>query len=242
MALSFYRVDCLDAMKTDIPILYEDNHLLVIVKPCNLPVQADNSGDSDVLSLMKQYLVTTYHKPHDAYLGLVQRLDRPVGGVMVLAKTSKAASRLTAALQAGQLHKTYLAVVSGQQEPQGLWTDYLVKDHNTNRVTVTTATKGKKAVLEYQTIQTVAEKTLVEINLHTGRSHQIRVQFSSRGYALWGDQRYNSQAKVGQQIALWSTKLTLIHPVTKQELTFIQAPPANKPWTDFDLSRYTASE
>ncbi len=229
-------------MKTDIRILYEDNHLLVIVKPVNIPVQADSSNDSDVLSLMKAYLKEKYHKPNQAYLGLVQRLDRPVGGVMVLAKTSKAASRLSAALQTQHLCKSYLAVCCGRPDNSGSWTDYLVKDGATNTVSVSTPEKGKKAVLDYQLLACAKDLSLMKVDLHTGRSHQIRVQFASRGYPLWGDQRYNSQAVSGQQIALWSYRLDLVHPVSRQNMSFTALPPEVKPWLLFPLKELVTNE
>jgi len=223
-------------MKTDIPVLYEDNHLLVIVKPVNMPVQADDSRDPDVLTVMKDYLVKKYDKPGDAYLGLVQRLDRPVGGCMVLAKTSKAAARLTASLQRHDLHKTYLAVTEGHPDAQGEWTDYLVKDGSTNTVRTTDAAHGKKAILTYRVAATAGPLALAVVDLQTGRPHQIRVQFASRGYPLWGDQRYSHQAVSGQQIALWSWKLTLEHPVSHQVLSFACLPPKRQPWDGFDLA------
>lgn len=200
-------------------VIYEDNHLLVVEKPANVPMQEDSSKDEDLLSMGKAYLKEKYQKPGNVYLGLVHRLDRPVGGVCVFAKTSKAASRLSDEIRRGQFHKEYLAVVTdnGLKE-KGRFTDKLLKDPKTNTVRVDE--NGKEAVLDYEVLKRKDGLALVKINLLTGRSHQIRVQFSSRNHPLWGDQRYNKDSKKGQQLALWSSSLTLIHPVSKESMTF----------------------
>lgn len=204
-------------------VIYEDNHLLVVEKPVNIPMQEDSSKDEDLLSLCKEYIKKKYDKPNEVYLGLVHRLDRPVGGVCVFARTSKAASRLSKQIQTHEFHKEYLALV----EDNGLkdhdhFEDYLLKNNKTNMVKVDP--KGKIAKLDYEVIKRKNNLALVRINLHTGRSHQIRVQFSSRNHPLWGDQRYNPNAVVGQQIALWSHKIEFEHPTTKEKLTFISEP------------------
>ena len=201
-------------------VIYEDNHLLVVEKPVNVPMQKDSSNDEDLLSICKQYLVEKYNKPGDAYLGLIHRLDRPVGGVCVFGKTSKAASRLTKQIQNHQFKKQYLAVV----EDNGLaekdtFQDNLLKDHNTNTVRVDP--KGKPSSLDYELIKRNDGLALVKVNLHTGRSHQIRVQFSSRNHPLWGDQRYNKNAIPGQQIALWSYKIEFQHPTKDEIMSFV---------------------
>ncbi len=211
-------------------ILYEDNHLLVVEKPVNIPVQADDSNDRDMLTILKDYLKKKYDKQGNVYLGLVHRLDRPVGGVMVFARTSKAASRLSRIIATREFHKTYLAVVEGIPEEKAVLEDYLIKNSRTNTVSVTTADKGKHASLEYELLDSKDSLSLVRIDLHTGRSHQIRVQFSSRGLPLWGDQRYNPEAKPHQQIALWSHRISFPHPVTKEVLTFTSEPPDEYPW------------
>ena len=215
-------------------IIYEDNHLLVVEKPVNVPVQADDSLDEDFLSQLKEYLKVTYNKPGNVYLGLVHRLDRPVGGVMVFAKTSKAASRLSRQVSERTFHKTYLAVVEGTPDKQSdTLKDYLVKDHSTNTVSVTDEAHGKLAVLDYEVLDSKEGLSLLKIDLHTGRSHQIRVQLSSRGYPIWGDQRYNTNAHPGQQIALWAYKLSFKHPVTTEELTFTCLPSDTYPYNLF---------
>lgn len=218
-----------------IPVLYEDNHLLCVVKPPNVPVQADSSHDDDVLTILKRYLKEKYHKPGNVYLGLVHRLDRPVGGVMVFAKTSKAASRLSESIRTGQFHKEYLAVVQGTfQEKKGTYVDYLVKDHQKNMVHVTDASHGKKCILHYEVLQERNGMTLVRILLETGRAHQIRVQFSSHGHPLVHDQRYNPHPGKGQ-IALFACQLTFPHPTRKETVTVRALPDKKDPWNLFEV-------
>lgn len=214
-----------------IKILYEDNHLLVVEKPINILVQADDTGDLDLLTILKDDLKKRYNKPGNVYLGLVHRLDRPVGGVMVFAKTSKAASRLSEQIRTNKFKKVYNAVVMGKVKEKNTLEDKLLKDTKTNMVIVSPL--GKDSKLDYELIAYKEGMSYVRIHLHTGRSHQIRVQFSSRGYPLYGDQRYNKGAKRGEQIALWASSLTLIHPITKEEMTFISDVPDTYPWEIF---------
>ena len=215
-------------------VLYEDNHLLCVEKPVNIPVQKDASGDEDLLTMCKAYLKEKYHKPGNVWLGLVHRLDRPVGGVMVFARTDKAAGRLSEAIRTDSVHKEYLAVLDGiPKEQSGTLTDWLSKDRNTNTVRVTDSRHGKKAVLDYEVIASRSGKTLVRIRLHTGRSHQIRVQFASRGLPLLYDQRYHPHPARGQ-IALFAYRLTFTHPVQKTEITVSCLPPKRAPWTLFE--------
>lgn len=210
-------------------VIYEDNHLLVIDKPVNIPMQEDNSKDEDLLSLCKEYIKEKYNKPGNVYLGLVHRLDRPVSGVCVFARTSKAASRLTKQVQDHTFKKEYLAIVEDNGlEDKGHFEDYLLKDTKTNTVKVDK--NGKLAILDYEVLNRKNNLAEVKVNLKTGRSHQIRVQFSSRNHALWGDQRYNKNAIVGQQIALHSCSLSFNHPITNEPLTFTSKPD-RKPFT-----------
>lgn len=223
-----------------IPVVYEDNHLLVVVKPPNLLSQADQTGDPDLLSLLKDYVKEKYQKPGNVYLGLVHRLDRPVGGLMVFARTSKAASRLSAQIRAGDLHRGYLAVVHGYLEHlEGTLRGYLLKDGQKNLVKlVEKGTPGaQEARLHYQVVAMAAERTLVRVRLETGRSHQIRVQMAALGHPLVGDQRYGPSSP-GQQIALWGECLSFVHPTTKELLEFQEPPPQVKPWTDFAEDLY----
>lgn len=214
-----------------INIIYEDNHLLVVEKPINIPVQEDSSKDLDFLTMLKDYIKKRDSKPNNVYLGLIHRLDRPVGGVMVFAKTSKCASRLSEQVRNKKFKKSYIAVLEGKIDSEGTLIDKLLKDNKTNIVRVDN--KGKDAILDYKLIDYKDNLSLVRINLQTGRSHQIRVQFSSRGYPLYGDQRYNMNAKIGEQIALFSESITFNHPITKENMTFKLNIPNRKPFTTF---------
>ena len=213
-----------------INIIYEDNHLLVVEKPINVSVQADKSGDEDLLTMLKKYLKEKYNKPGDVYLGLVHRLDRPVGGVMVFAKTSKAASRLSKQVQKHEFKKIYMAVIEGKVSDSGTFKDKLKKDEKTNITRV--SEDGKEAELSYNLIGFVNNLSLVRISLKTGRSHQIRVQFSSRKIPLYGDQKYNPKA-VKDQIALFASKLEFKHPITKEIMSFELPLPERYPFTLF---------
>ncbi|WP_425414532.1 RluA family pseudouridine synthase [Paenibacillus pinihumi] len=220
----------------DIPILYEDNHLLVVVKPPGIPSQEDESGDPDMLTLLKQDLKLRYNKPGNVFLGLVHRLDRPVGGVMLFAKTSKAASRMSEAVRSRSFDKTYAAVVTGHPGKNAArLKHYLVKDSRTNTVACfpSPAPGSKEALLDYATVASDSKYSLVAIKLHTGRPHQIRVQLASIGCPLAGDHKYgSSQSKPGHSsIALWSTSIRVDHPVTKESMLFSSTPPLDKPWS-----------
>ncbi len=205
-----------------INIVYEDNHLLVVEKPYNLPVNADSSGDPNLLDCLKSLIKERDHKPGNVFLALVHRLDRPVGGIMVFAKTSKAAARLSEQFRQREVHKSYLAVVCGLAADSDTFQDKLLKDHDKNLVKVDGA--GKEAKLQYRTLARLAGCSLVEIKLLTGRSHQIRVQFAYHNLPLWGDQKYNPQAKKGQQLALYSQSLAFQHPISKETLSFSLLP------------------
>lgn len=215
-----------------IKILYEDNHILVVEKPINMLVQSDDTNDLDLLTLLKKYLKEKYDKKGNVYLGLIHRLDRPVSGVIVFAKTSKAASRLSEQVRNHEFSKVYYAIVEGKLDNNGEFTDKLLKDNKTNMVSI--SENGKLAKLEYTLIQYKDNKSLVKINLLTGRSHQIRVQFASRFHPLVGDQRYNKSAKVKEQIALFAKELTIIHPITKEKMTFSLDIPDRYPFNIFN--------
>ncbi len=206
-------------------ILYEDNHVLVAVKPPNMLSQADNTRDTDILSWLKEFIRVRDGKPGRVYLGLVHRLDRPVGGLMVFAKTSKAAARLSAQLQTHALGREYLCVVTGPVRDSFTLVDYLVKDERLNRVSVCEAgVKGaQEAILHGECVERRQGTALCAIRLETGRSHQIRVQMSHAGAPLWGDNRYGSGVP-GQQIALWGYKLAFEHPISRQVMTFYHVP------------------
>ena len=218
-------------MQYNVNVIYEDNHLLVVEKPINIPVQEDNSKDKDMLTILKEYLKVKYNKPGNVYLGLVHRLDRPVGGVMVFAKTSKCASRLSDQIRLNKFNKIYNAVVEGTVKEEDKLTDYLLKDTKNNIVRVDK--NGKQSVLYYRKIKTIDNLNLIEIKLETGRSHQIRVQMSHNGNPLFGDQKYNKNSKVGEQLALFAKKLEFYHPITNELLTFEIDLPNRYPFSIF---------
>lgn len=215
-------------------IIYEDNHIIVVEKPVNIPSQGDKTGDIDILTLIKQYLKEKYNKPGEVYLGLVHRLDRPVGGVMVFAKTSKAAARLSEQVRVKDFRKKYLVVVNGKMEEQkGILEDYLLKNEKANMSKVVKeGTKNSKlASLEYEVLKYNREIDLsvLKIDLHTGRHHQIRVQLSSRNHSIYGDQKYGGRGH-GKQIALWAYELSILHPITKERIFFKVLPKINGTW------------
>lgn len=220
-----------------VKVIYEDNHLLVVEKPVNILSQGDDTNDKDMVNLLKQYVKEKYNKPGNVYIGLVHRLDRPVGGVMVFAKTSKAASRLSEQVRNKTFKKTYRAVIHGTMNKENdTLKDYLYKNKKTNMVSVVNKNHkdAKNAELSYETIENKNGFSLVEIDLKTGRPHQIRVQFASRRHPLFGDQRYGQNVnKVGQQISLWSYKIEIDHPTTKEKMEFICEPPKEYPWDLF---------
>ena len=206
----------------NLKILYEDNHIIVVIKPYNVPVQADSSNDLDMLTIIKNYIKKKYNKPGNIYLGLVHRLDRPVGGVMVFAKTSKAASRLSEEVRTNKIHKTYLTVVHGILDKK---CDKLINKMSKNEKTHNSyidEKNGKEAILEYKVIKEEDNLSLLKINLITGRHHQIRLQLSNINHPIYGDQRYGFQDK--KQIMLYAYKLEFTHPVTKELMTFKNLP------------------
>ncbi|MDR2091049.1 MAG: RluA family pseudouridine synthase [Clostridiales bacterium] len=229
--------------KEDIQIMFEDNHLLVAVKPQNVPSQEDATKDPDMLNLLKEYLKEKYSKEGNAYLGLVHRLDRPTGGVMVFAKTSKAAARLSESMKEGDFEKTYFAVVDGiPKEKNGRLTHYLLKNEESNTVKIVPqSTDGaKKAELIYKVLEPSKDKSLslLSINLLTGRGHQARVQTKAMGTPIFADHRYGN-AKPGMNLALWAAVLKFPHPISGKTMVFLAYPPENDaPWNNFDLSKF----
>lgn len=221
----------------NIPILYEDNHLLVVEKPANVPVQQDRSRDPDLLNLLKKYIKKRDDKPGNVFLGLVHRLDRPVGGVIVFAKTSKAASRLSDAIRRNQFKRTYLAVVRGiPKQKNDKLVNYLYKDRKKNKVYPVSKNhhQGKKAILTYEVLEHNSKEqlSLLSVQLHTGRSHQIRVQLATIGHPLFGDQKYGAKVnQPGEQLALCAHTLSFPHTTSKEWKTFRANPPSEFPWT-----------
>lgn len=218
-------------------VLFEDNHVLVVVKPRNMPSQADSSGDPDFLSELKKYLIEKYNKPGDAYLGLLHRLDRPTGGVMVFAKTSKAAGRLSEQIRAGEFEKCYAAVTCGKPNRTGLVEHYLVKDEQSNTVTLAPSTlEGvKRAASEIKIVDEKDGLSLVSLRLLTGRTHQARVQLKALGSPIVGDYKYAGDKLVKcEHLALWAYKLVFAHPISGDIMRFIAEPPEEYPWSEFD--------
>ncbi len=207
-------------------VLYEDNHLLVVEKPYGVPSQADASGDDDMLSICKNYIKHKYQKPGKVYLGLVHRLDRPTSGVMVFARTSKAAARLSKQLQAGGFKKTYMAVLTRQPPQQaGELIDYLLKNEPTRIASVVeVSTPGaKKAMLRYEMLEAKDSLTLVKVKLITGRFHQIRAQFDNIGCSVYGDMKYGKR-NVKAQLALFACEICLNHPTKGERMCFSLTP------------------
>lgn len=222
-----------------VKLIFEDNHILVAEKPVNVLSQEDVTGDVDMLNLLKYYLKEKYKKPGKVYLGLVHRLDRPAGGVMVFAKTSKSAARLSKQIRERTFKKSYLAVVHGKPDLNtGKLIDFLVKDEAAKmvKVVVENVEGSKTAVLNYNVIETKDDLSLVKINIATGRTHQIRVQFANIGHPLYGDQKYGADVNtVGQQLALWANKIEFEHPTLKTIGEYLSSPPKTYPWNMFDL-------
>ena len=214
-------------------VLYEDNHIIVVVKPYNVLSQGDSTGDTSIMDKVKEYIKVKYHKPGNVYLGLVHRLDRPVGGIMVFARSSKAAARLTKAFNEHKITKKYLAIVHGKMEKdKDELVDKIEKTSDGNSII---SDNGKEAILDYEVLDYNVENdcSLVSIVLKTGRHHQIRVQFSSRGHYLLGDQRYG--VLDNKQISLFSYYLSFEHPVTHEILEFKRLPDKKDYWTIFTV-------
>lgn len=206
-------------------VLYEDNHIIVVEKEPNMLSQSDITMDIDLLTIIKEYIKIKYNKPGNVYIGLVHRLDRPVGGIMVFARTSKAAKRLNEQIKNHEFNKTYVAILDGiLDKKKGKLTNYLYKDEKLKKSFATDKNNknAKLSELNYEAIGYYKDKTIVKINLITGRHHQIRVQFSNIGYPLCGDQLYGIKNK--KQIKLFSYKLEFTHPTLKKKMTFKMLP------------------
>lgn len=215
-------------------IIYEDNHIIVVEKPVNIPSQADKTGDIDMLTLIKQYIKEKYNKPGEVYLGLVHRLDRPVGGVMVFAKTSKAASRLSEQVRVKDFKKKYLVIVDGKMSKRSdLIEDYLLKNEklNMSKVVKEGTKNAKLAKLEYEALKydKDIDLSVLKVNLYTGRHHQIRVQLANIGNSIYGDQKYGKRGR-GKQICLWAYELSILHPISKERMEFKVLPQTEGSW------------
>ena len=218
-----------------VKILYEDNHIIVAVKPSGVLSQSDGCNAPDMLTILKAYIKEKYQKPGEVYLGLVHRLDRPVSGVMVFARTSKAASRLSEQIRQRKVDKIYRCVVSGMLEGEGRLENFIWKDEAKNIVTVSdTAKPGFKACyLDYRAVSSKDGMTLAEVKLGTGRSHQIRAQMAHAGHPLIGDQKYGKKDERTKDIALEAYKLSFEHPVKRELITFEAPIPSGYPWSLF---------
>lgn len=219
-------------------VLHEDNHLLVVVKPPDIPTMGAPAGKPSLINQAKQYVKEKYQKPGNVYLGVVSRLDAPVSGVVVFARTSKAAARLTRQFHDRQVEKVYWAIVPGRLEPRvGVCEDWLRHSEGQRRVVVchAGAPAAAEARLTYRTLKREGAYQLLEIQLETGRKHQIRVQLAERGHPILGDAKYGSQRKFSPGIALHAQSLEFTHPVTKESIRFVAKPPRS--WDRFLGSR-----
>ena len=225
-------------------ILYEDNHVIVVSKPQGVPSQPDESGDKDMLTSVKEYIKEKYNKPGEAFVGLVHRLDRPTGGAMVFAKTSKAASRLSKQLKDKELKKRYFCVINGRpQIVEDRLVCYLKKDEKTNMVKIVPQSEkdAKRAELDYETLEYNADTNhaLVKVKLYSGRGHQIRVQLKSIKCPIFGDQKYGGEDMPKVMLNLFACELAFLHPVSKQKMIFRVYPPENASgWKEFNLEKY----
>ena len=227
----------------DLQILYEDNQIIVAIKPQNVPSQEDSSGDKDMLSMIKEYVKEKYNKPGEAFIGLVHRLDRPTGGIMVFARNSKSAARLSEQIRQNQMHKTYYCVAVGTlKDKEATLVNYLKKDEKENIVKIVPISESgaKKAELKYKILQTEGNLSLCQVNLISGRSHQIRVQFAGINCPLFGDKKYGKfAAGATDNLGLWAGRLEFMHPTTKQQMIFACPPDTSKmPWKNFYLDKY----
>lgn len=222
-----------------INILFEDNHIIVAVKPYGLLSQSDITGDSDILTELKKYIKEKYNKPGNVFVGLVHRLDKNVGGVMVFAKTSKAAARLSKQIQAHKFSKKYLAIVHGSLEQSEMTLKhYLVKSEEQRKSIAYTneVADSKYAELSLEVRDSLDSMSLLEVTLKTGRAHQIRVQLSTIGHAIVDDKLYIEGVRDSSSaIALWAYQLSFFHPVTQEKVTFTTNPPDQAPWNKFNL-------
>ena len=218
-----------------VKIIYEDNHIIVAIKPAGVLSQSDGSNAPDMLTILKAYIKEKYQKPGEVFLGLVHRLDRPVSGVMVFARTSKAASRLSEQIRSRKVDKIYRCVVTGVLEGEGRLENYISKDESSNTVTVSDFEKPgfKASYLDYRAVSSKDGMTLAEVRLGTGRSHQIRAQMAHSGHPIIGDQKYGKKDNRTKDIALEAYKLSFEHPVKREFITFEAPVPETFPWCLF---------
>ncbi|MBL0027051.1 MAG: RluA family pseudouridine synthase [Saprospiraceae bacterium] len=220
-------------------VIYEDNHLIAINKPPGALVHGDETGDETLSDIVKQYIKVRYEKPGDVFLGVIHRLDRPVSGVVIFARTSKALIRMNKMLQEKAIQKTYLAIVSKRpEELSGKLTHYIYKDESKNIVKAYSSRKSgtKEAVLDYNLIAELDGKVLLIVNPHTGRPHQIRAQLSTIECPIIGDLNYGAEYPLpDKSIALHCREMSFIHPVKNEPIAIKADPPRKFPWNIFSI-------
>ncbi len=226
----------------ELVVLYEDNQIVVVIKPQNVPTMPDESKDEDMLSKVKAYIKEKYNKPGEAFIGLVHRLDRPTGGIMVFARNSKSAKRLSEQFASHDVEKVYYAITNGvvKIKNQKLL-NYLKKDEKENIVKIVPMSEqgAKKAELVYDYLEDNGNQSLLQVRILTGRSHQIRLQLSNIGYPLVGDVKYGKAKGSTSRLGLWAGKLSFTHPTTKEKMVFMACPDMEKePWKNFRLEKY----
>ncbi len=226
----------------DLTVLYEDNQVVVVIKPQNVPCVADASGDEDMLSRVKAYIKEKYNKPGEVFIGLVHRLDRPTGGIMVFARNSKSAKRLSEQFKTHEVEKIYYAVTNGVVKiKRQTLINYVKKDEKENIVKIVPMSEqgAKKAELVYNVLEDDGKYSLLEVKILTGRSHQIRLQLANIGFSLFGDVKYGKAKGRTGNLGLWAGKLSFTHPTTKEKMTFIAYPDETKePWNKFNMQKH----
>jgi 23S rRNA pseudouridine1911/1915/1917 synthase len=228
------RPNSMQKLRIDARVLYEDEHLIALYKPPGILSQSDQTGDMDLLTFTRKHLLTSPPGGGKPYLGLVHRLDRPAAGVMLFGKNSGISAKLSEQFRLRETEKIYLTVVHGKPPEDGFFSDRLLKDKHlrTSRVADSRETGAKHATLSFKLLGTRSERSLVEVFLHSGRSHQIRVQFSNRGFPVLADRKYGSKEVLRDpgMIALWAKHLSILHPVTGRQLVIHSPRPRHWPW------------
>ncbi len=222
-------------------VLYEDNQIVVVIKPQNVPSAPDDSGDADMLTLVKNYIKEKYNKTGDAFIGLVHRLDRPTGGIMVFARNSKSAKRLSEQFNTHEVEKVYYAITNGVVKIKSqILVNYVKKDEKENVVKIVPMSEkgAKKAELQYKVLEDNGKESLLEVKILTGRSHQIRLQLANIGFSLVGDVKYGKAKGRTESLGLWAGKLSFVHPTTKEKMTFLACPEKNSTWDKFKMEKY----